>query len=122
MRSIGWLHTNEQTGIPADTQAHAVLAAGTGQAFDMPASAGMMRLAGLTTAGAPLGFYLNMGSTKAQQPTTSATGSTGSTDLNIAIPAGGPYYTQIAGGTAGTTGFSLVAPSSGIVSMEFWKR
>lgn len=123
MRGIGWLHSNEQVPNPSDTQTALLLAAATGAIMNVPAGAAMVRLSGLTTAGALLNFYANLLSSAAQAPTTSVvSGSTASTDLNIPCLNGGGQFFQLPGGTLGSTVISLFAPSSGIVVAEWWKR
>lgn len=123
MRGIGWLHSNEQVSVPADTHSALLLAAATGGALDVPSGAALVRLTGLTTAGALLNFFANLGSSKAQAPTSSVTaGSTGSTDLNIPMPNGGGFIFQLPGGTAGSSVISCFAATSGIVVAEWWNR
>lgn len=123
MRGIGWLHPSEQASVPADTQNCLLLAAATAAALAVPAGAGMVRLSGLTTAGALLSFYVNFLSSAAQAPTSSVTaGSSGSTDLNVPFVNGGGGYYQLPGGTAGSSVIGIFSPTSGIVVAEWWKR
>jgi hypothetical protein len=122
MRHIGLSHPSAAGPVPADHMAVAVLAAGTAQAFEYPSGTHLVRLAGVTTAGAAYGFVFNALSSEARWPAAS-TMTTGSTALNIVIPPGGSMFYQIPGnGTAGTTIFSLIGGTSGIVSVEFWRR
>lgn len=125
MRGIGWLHSNEQVPVPADTYCHALLGPGAAVAFDVPAGAGMLRLSGLTSAGLVFNFWANLFSTAAQAPTSSVTaGSTSSTNLNIPIAgaAGGGPGQLFQLGTAGSSVISVAALSSGYVTAEWWHR
>lgn len=91
------------------------MAAATAQAADWPADCQAVRLGALTTAGAEAGFYFNDGSTQAAVgAATSLT--TGSTSLNT--PGFGPD--NIFRKVPGSTGFSLIAPSSCIITAEFF--
>jgi hypothetical protein len=74
----------------------------------------VVRLAGLTTAGAILGFYFNDGSTFAAVGA-ATTLATGTTTLNTPI-----IGERTLKKADGSTGFSIVAPSSGIVTAEFF--
>jgi hypothetical protein len=107
--------------MPADTVATAVLAANTGQAFDWPSGANVMRLSGATTAGAAYSFAVNFHSTSATWPSTSMAATTATTSINHVIHGNDSQFYQL-GSTATSTGFSLVSPTSGIVTVEFWKR
>lgn len=125
MRGIGWLHSNEQVVVPADTYCHALIGPAAPAAFDVPAGAGMLRLSGLTSAGAVFNFWANLFSTAAQAPTSSVTaGSTSSTNLNIPIAGGGGggpgQIFQL--GTAGSSVISVACLSSGYVTAEWWHR
>lgn len=124
MRGIGWLHSNEQIAVPADTYTHALIGPGSPAAFDVPAGAGILRLSGLTSAGAAFHFWANLFSTAAQAPTSSVTaGSTSTTNLNIPITAGvGGIGNMFQLGTAGSSVISVAALSSGYVTAEWWNR
>lgn len=119
MRHIGSLHPTEGAALPPDTVGAAVLAAGTASTFDIPTGAGLMRLAGATTAGAAFAFALNYGTTGAQWPAASYQATTATSQLNQMVPAGGALMVQI---STGSTAFSLISGSSGIVTIEFWKK
>lgn len=123
MRGIGWLHPSEQSSVPADTQNCILMAAATAAALAVPAGAGMVRLTGMTTAGALLNFFANFLSSAAQAPTSSVTaGSSGSTDLNVPFVNGGGSYYQLPGGTAGSSVIGLFSYTSGVIVAEWWKR
>ena len=83
-----------------------VLAANTGQAFDVPAGHSFV----LFSLNAD--FYARYGSTSAQVPTTTSTGSTGS-ELN-------PTARNI-GSTASCTGISIIAPAAASGSLSWFK-
>lgn len=121
MRQIGSLHPSEGIPLAADTFACAVLAAGTHQAFDYPSTGcDIVRLSGATTAGAAYGFVFNNSSTSASWPATSQNATTaGATQANALVPPGEARLFQV---PRGSTGFSLIGGSSGIVTIEFWKR
>lgn len=120
MRPLGSLHPTELIPVPADTVIRTVLTAATGQAYDYPSGAQIMRLTGLSSAGGSYSFYLNALSTGAVSATTvdsSAQSSAASSGLNYMITSG--QFFQIPGGS---TGFSLVSPTSGCVTVEFWRK
>lgn len=121
MRTSGVLHPTDANDIPvpSDSQAKFALAAATPQAADWPAGARIARLTGVTTLGAAYAFYFNDGSTKASSAADSSftSGTSQSSGLNSYIVGSRDY--QIPGTS---TGFSLAAASSGIVSVEIWGK
>lgn len=127
MRAIGTLHPTDGAPTPPDTVSSILLAAATAQAMDMPSGAKMAVLTGISTGNStaalavPLPFYVNMFSTAAAIPssgTTSATNtSAGST--GVSFPIIGQRTIQVPGGS---TGFSVVAPSSGWVHIEWYGK
>jgi len=100
--------------VPPDTVHTMILAGGTAQAIDLTTGTNIMRLTGLTTANAQLNFYANLNSTGASVPSSGAT--TASTAINQ--PVLGSRTFQIPGGS---TGYSLIAQTSGYVVAECWK-
>ena len=64
-------------------------------------------------------FVFNNGTTSAVWPSTSHAGTTVSSGLNAMVHGNDSMIYQVPGGS---TGFSLVSPTSGIVTMEYWKR
>ena len=118
MRSIGPMIETYGT-VPADTMATAVLAATTGEAFDIPSGAAIMRITGVTTANGAYAFAVNIGSTQAVWPSADATATTNTTSLNVIVHGNDARFFQL---PSGTTGLSLISATSGIVSMEFWSR
>lgn len=118
MRSYGAL--NPIAGIPVvpDTIISKKLTAGTAEAFDVPTGAQLARVNfGSTDAGDVA--FVNWGSTKASAPTTAYGLSTlGSSEFNVGVAAGTPMIYQV---STNTTGFSIIAPSSGYLCAEFWK-
>lgn len=109
-----------QIPVPPDLVAYAALAGATAEAYDYPTGANIIRLSGVTTAAAGFGFAFNPISSAAQWPAADSTGTTASSSLlNIIVPAGESRMFQIPGGS---TGFSLVSGTSGIVGIEYWKK
>ncbi len=119
MRAYGALSPTDQIPLPPDTMANYVLAAGTAQAADWPTDAHLVRFRGATTAGGVYAFAVNMASTQAVWPAATVTPTTNTTGLNTIVPAGDELVYQR---HPGSTGFSLIGGSSGIVSVEFWKK
>lgn len=123
MRGIGWLHPSEQASVPADTQTSILMTAATAAVMAVPSGAGMVRLSGLSTAGALLNFYVNLQSSVAAAPTSDASaGTTNSSSLQIPCVNGGGQYYQLPGGTAGSSVIGLFSPTSGYIVAEWWKR
>lgn len=106
MKNLGMLH---QTDIPAftDSVASLVLAAGTGQAVDVPSGAGFVAFT------SSVDFWVRYGSTGAAIPTTSTTAG------SSAISAFNPDSRNLTS-TAACSVISLVSASSGYVVLEFW--
>lgn len=98
----GLLHPTDILRYP-NRVATAVLVANTGQAFDIPTGAGIVSF------GANVDFYVQYGSTAAAVPTTSSTATSTNSELN-----------PTARSVSGTTGFSIVGPSAGVVTMSFF--
>lgn len=119
MRPIGTLNSIDQIPLPADTMANHVMTAGTGQAANWPTGAQLVRFSGATTAGGVYAFAVNMVSTKATWPAATVTATTDSTGLNILVPAGKHMTLQV---PSDSTGFSIIGGSSGLISVEFWKK
>lgn len=117
MRGIGSLHPTEGIILPADCVASVIgTTAGVIVAMDWPSSTGPLR-PDIASFAASVPFYLNEGSTKAAIPTTNTTGTTLSSDRNVFVNQEAIY--QIPGGS---TGFSVAFPSSGILTIEFFKK
>lgn len=116
MRQIGIERPQSYGEIQPDQMAVLLLAAATGQAIDLPASATHARLTGLTTAGAQYNFHVMWGSTGAATPSSGAT----TTTTGNPQPVLGTRTFQIS--TAGSTCFSVISPTSGYVYAEFWHR
>ena len=116
MRQIGISQPQSYGEVQPDTVATFLLAAATGQAQDLPAGATNARLTGLTTAGAQYNFYVLWGSTGAATPSSGlTTSSTGSIQ-----PVLGTRTFQVSTGLS--TGFSVISPTSGYITAEFWHR
>lgn len=127
MRAIGLMHPTDETVTPPDTVTAILLAAAVAQAMDMPTGAKMVIITGVSSGnstvalaqGIPL--YVNMFSSAAAIPssgTTSATNtSAGST--GVSFPVLGQRRIQVPGAS---TGFSVIAPSSGWALFEWWGK
>ena len=119
MRQIGSLHPTESVPVQADTQQIILLAANTPQAMDWAVGSSnigkIVRLTGLSSAGAQFNFLVNLQSTFANIPTT-GTSTLGST---YGTPVLGQGLFQVGGGS---TGWSAAAQSSGYVIAEIWKQ
>lgn len=105
MKTFGTQHPTE---VPAtsDTIQQAVLAANVGAAFDTPPGGGIVAF------GANGDFWVRWGSTAAAIPTTNSTGSSTNCELN-------PLSRNV-GSTLNTTGYSIIAPSSGYVTASWY--
>lgn len=107
---------------PPDTIQAILLAANTGQAMDWAgaataaaASAHLVRLTGISTAGLSMNFYASLETTRAAIPTSGQS----TVGTSFPMPILGQSSYQIPGGS---TGFSVIAPSSGWVIVEMWKK
>lgn len=109
----------DQIPVLPDTVGQRVLAGGTGEAVDYPTDTDVVRLSAATTASGVYGFVFNPSSTAAAWPADDQSSTTASTGLNIVVP---PGESRIYQRPSGSTGFSLISGTSGIVSYEFWKR
>jgi len=121
MRTAGVLHPTDANNIPipSDVQAKFPLAANTPLAADWPAGSDIARVTGVTTLGGPLAFYFNDGSTKASSAADSSFTSGTSQSSGLSSYVVGSRDFQIPGTS---TGFSLAAASSGVVSVEVWGK
>lgn len=127
MKKIGTLHFSELVRVPSDAVASVTLVAATAAALDWPTStnntgnANMARIAAMTTLGVALAFVLHPSGTGAAL-TGSSIFSTGSSALSsnwgVIVPSGEIIF-QILGGS---TGFSIIAPLAGQVTIETWQR
>ena len=102
--------------VPPDTCNTILLAAATAQVMDYPTDTHLVRLTGVTTGGSQLNFYANLQSTAAVVPSTGSSATTGTT--GVSIPVLGTREFAV----ASSTGFAVVAPTSGYVHVECWKR
>ena len=107
MKTAGIRNVSEILASP-DTYTNVVLAAGTGQAFDVPSGAGLVGFSFNTD------IWVRYGSTSAQVPTTSqsSASSTGS-ELNPTI--------RNFGSTLGCTGISIVSAGAGAGSLTWFR-
>lgn len=123
MRAYGALSPIDQIPLPPDTVQRLLLAGGTAQVMDWAGStvsstavgAQLVRFSGVSTAGALLNFWVNLKSTLIASPS-SGLSTEGST---LGIPVHGERTFQIPGGS---TGFSVVALSSGYIDVEVWRK
>lgn len=121
MRTYGALNPIDGIPVVPDTIISKKLTVNTLEVFDVPAGAQLARVTFGSTDAGNVGF-INWGSTKASVPTTAYPASTistqGSSEFNIPIGVEPKLY-QVSTGL--TTGFSVIAPSSGFLCVEFWK-
>lgn len=112
MMAYGALRPTDQIPVPPDTVGVAIISTALAVvAQDWPADAQ------LVTFGSTMGFFANMRSTHANVPSTNQAGTTVSSGLQEYLQSGVTY--QIPGGS---TGYSLVAPTSGVVTLSFWRK
>lgn len=107
--------------VPPDQVLTLLIAGSSGQAFDYPTGANIVRFTGLSTAGAVMNFYVDPASTKASVPST-ANGTSGWTSQGssgFGVPVHEQDVYQLSGGA---TGGSVAAFSSGVISVEVWKK
>lgn len=129
MRAYGALSPIDGTPIPPDTVTTFLMTGGSSaQAQDWlssgstaTANAGvagvqLVRLTGMTTAGAAFLFSVNLFSTGAVAPSSGTSISSSGVSIPIAT---GPVRFQVPGNS---TGFSFAALTSGYVVMEQWKK
>ena len=122
MKTYATSHPTEAGPAPTDAIAFLVLSAGTAQAVDYPSGTEIVRLSGMTTAGAVLGFVVNIntsGAALGSSVVPSSGVTTATSQQNVICPAGWSLTYQLPGGS---TGFSVVAGAAGYVSAEFWGR
>ena len=115
MRSISIGNMSEIPVAP-DTCNTILLAAATAQTMDYPTGTHLVRLTGVTTAGAQLNFYVNSQSTAVVVPSSGSSATTSTTGVTVPVLG----YRDFAVGSS--TGFGLIAPTSGYVHVECWKR
>lgn len=120
MRYFGNRSIREGTPVFTDSVAIFVLAANTAQAMDYPAGTDMMRIAFTSSAGAnQLAGVFNGASTGAAWGS-SQTATGGSSTANMLVPpAQNEFWAQR---PRGSTGFSVIAPTSGYCHVDFWSR
>jgi hypothetical protein len=109
MKNTGMQHPQDVINW-SDSVAQLVLAAGVGQAVDVPAGA---NLANFSSNG--IDFWVRFGSTAAAIPTTSTTA--GSSTLSILSP-----EARTLGSTLGCSVISIISPSSGYALVEFFSK
>ena len=114
MRAISISEVNSP--VPPDTVSTLLLAAATAQAIDFAAESQLVRLTGMSSAGAQLNFYANLASTAAAIPSSGTTATTSTT--GVSIPVLGTREFAI----PSSTGFSVIAPTSGYIHVECWRR
>lgn len=119
MRYFGTLEVPAIPVIP-DTALSLLLTAASAQAFDYPTGTDLFRISAASTAAGVSGpVAFNPSSTAAAVPTTSGAISSSAGGQNILLSAGDARMYQR---PRGSTGFSLISPSSMSVSVEFWSR
>lgn len=112
MRAYGVLHPTDLVPVPPDTVGVAIISTALAVvAQDWPSGAQIV------TFGATMSFYANLGTTSVNVPSTNQSGTTVSSGLNEYVPPGATY--QIPGAS---TGYSLTSPTSGVITMSFWRK
>ena len=104
---------NEIESVPDEVLT--ILADTTGQKFDYPTGAQVMRVSGVSTAYSLAPFYVNISSSGVAIPTTGLTTST----TAASQPVLGFRNFQI---PSGSTCLSVISPSTVKVIAEFWKK
>jgi hypothetical protein len=113
MRTYGALNPTDLIPTPPDTVGAAIISsAGAVVAQDWPSTE-----AHLIAFGSTMDFWANMASTDVNIPTTNSNGTTLSSGLNEYLRPG-TIYQRI----ADSTGYSLTAPTSGVISLSFWRK
>ena len=103
--------------LPPDT-VNTIIAGTTAQAMDWPTDTQLVRLSGISTGGALMNFYVNMFSTAAALPSSGSTSSTAGT-TGVSHPIQGSAIFQV---PANSTGFSVIARSSGYIHAECYQK
>jgi hypothetical protein len=131
MRAYGALSPIDQISLPPDTVHTILLAGGTAQSRDWESSASsagaaavgahLVRFSGISTAGVTLNFHANMISTHVVLPTSGTSITTGTTagSTGNSLPVLGERTLQI---PSWSTGWSVIARSSGYVLAEIWRK
>lgn len=116
MKSFGGTDTNvDSICNPPDTRITLTIGT-TAQAADLPDGTHIVRLTGMTTNGAELGFYASLRTATAALPTS---GTTSSTANGVTVPImNGPRLFTV----PGSTGLSVIGPTAGIAHIECWGR
>lgn len=109
----------DQIPVFPDTRLSLLLTAATGQAFDYPTGTDIVRITAGSTASGFGTVFFEPASTAAALPTTGAIITTAATSGALVITQGEERLYQR---PRGTTGFSLISPTSSYVSVEFWSR
>lgn len=110
MRPLGLTAGNNYQAAPSDTIGVAVIStAGAVVAFDHPPGARYVRFGSASV------FYTNMRGASLTIPTTTATPSTGNTTILHPVQDQNIYAIDPT-----STGLSLTAPSSGVITLEYW--
>ena len=118
MRAYAALSPTDQIPTPPDTVYTLLIAASSGQAMDWSTGAQLVRLTGISSAGALMNFFVNLNSTRAAAPSSGT--DTGSTAGELpTIPVEGSRTLQI---PPGSTGWSAAGLSSGYVTAEVWRK
>lgn len=111
MRSYGSINPNADIPTPSDTFGSIIVSsAGAIVAQDWPAGAQRVAFSG------EMNFWVNWLSTKANIPTTNSSGTTASSGANELNPGVRNISTNL------STGYSVIAATSGLISAQFWRR
>lgn len=134
MRNYGSMHPTELIELPADTVFTFLMTGGSSaQSADWPTSAAaaaanassaginLVRFTGQTSAGAQLGYMVNMISTHANVPTSGSSVTTGTSagSTGNSFPVFGARTLQV---PMFSTGFSVASFTSGYIIAEMWHK
>lgn len=119
-RAVGALQPTDNIPVPPDVLSHFLMTGGSSaQSADYPTGAQIMRITPYTTAGGSFFCFLCPGSTSATVASSGTTQSSAASSGVSSIPIPFQLSMQIPGGS---TGYSVAAYTSGVVSVEFWKK
>ena len=119
-RAVGALQPTDNIPLPADVMIHFLMTGGSSaQSADYPTGAQIMRITPYSTAGGSFFGFLCPGSTSAAVASSGTTQSSAASSGLSSIPIPFQLSFQVPGGS---TGFSIAAYTSGVVSVEFWKK
>ena len=123
MRPYGSIDPLSQAPTPPDTVTSILLAANTAQAADYPTDAKMVRISARSSDGTtktPAPVYMNFFSTLAAIPTSGTTSATNTSAGSSGVTV--PIFSERVFQVPGATGYSVCAPTSCWMHLEWWKK